>query len=137
MPEQIRVVGCFIPNAERDLLVVHRNTPTRQWWELIGGLCLPSERPAYAAERKAEQEAGISVRALKRIYSYEFPHNGKEYAQEVWWTKPEGGQPFARDEAHDDIAWMGVRTLNQRNDLSPGLQKLVQLAIDVPELFSI
>jgi hypothetical protein len=55
-------VGCFVVNADNEVLVVKEKTGFYKGWKVPGGMVDPKEEIADAAVREVLEETGISTR---------------------------------------------------------------------------
>ena len=63
----IRLAGCVIYNKDKELLLIHRNSPKRTQWELPGGKIDEGEDPEASAKRELLEELGVEVDLIKKL----------------------------------------------------------------------
>lgn len=62
----VQLAGCVIQDHRGHILLLHRNTPGRQQWEIPGGKIDPGEDARTTAVRELREEVGVEV-ALERL----------------------------------------------------------------------
>lgn len=123
---KLQLAGCIIENADGKILLIHRNTPERQWWETPGGKIEKDEDPKLAAKREVAEELGIEVEIRNEIGRKDFQQDGYELGY-VWYeARIIAGTPQPMEEKHDKVEYFSWTELKTMEDLSPNAKNLVE-----------
>lgn len=130
MPE-IQLAGCVIRDDQGRVLLLHRNTPKRQQWEIPGGKLDPGEEAYAAAARELREEVGVEVKVERELGTRNFVENGHTMVYTWFLATIASGTPQAREShIHDRCEYLKVADLKQMTDeLSPNARNLLD-AID-------
>lgn len=122
-----RLSGCVIRNADGELLLLHRNTPRLTQWELPGGKVEDGETEQDAAIRELNEELAIIVTVVRKLGEAEL--HLSDTAWNYSWFEAiilEGVPVVNEPKTFDDVAYISLRSLESRQDLSQNLTKLLE-----------
>ena len=128
----LEVSGALIGIEQGRLLVLHRNTPETEWWEVPGGKCKPGESHRSAAEREAREELGVDIHITKELGQKVFAPKGVEFRYTYFAANLQTNQPIPapQEPIHDMAEWMTVDSLRRSHTLSPVLSYAVKQLVD-------
>lgn len=72
----LQLAGCIILDDKKRILLLHRNTDTKQQWEIPGGKLEPGETAEQAAIRELREELGVEIKIISKIGSQNFVEEG-------------------------------------------------------------
>jgi 8-oxo-dGTP diphosphatase len=126
IPSRVQLAGCIIQNPEGKILLIHRNTPKRTQWEVLGGKNETGEPLQVTAIREAGEELDIGVTIEGKLGEHEFEEDG--FVSNYTWYKATiiSGEPKIMEPAFDQFgyyAWEELRDM--RNELSANARNLV------------
>ena len=127
----IRLAGCVIYNKDKELLLIHRNSPKRTQWELPGGKIDEGEDPEASAKRELLEELGVEVDLIKKLGEKSFHEDG--YIMDYIWFLAEikKGTPALKEEKFDDLRYFNWEELKEGEIiLSENSKNLVQAYFD-------
>jgi 8-oxo-dGTP diphosphatase len=126
MPD-IRLAGCVIQDEHGRVLLLHRNTPRRQQWEIPGGKLNFGEDPRTTAARELREEMGIEVNLERDLGTRSFVEDGHTMIYTWYLATIASGipRPLERD-THDRCAFLDITNLGgMAHELSPNTKNLV------------
>jgi len=124
---KIKLAGCIIRNSEGKILLIHRNTPKRNQWEIPGGKIDENENSEETAKREVKEELGIDVEIIDRLGEKEFSEDG--YSMNYIWfsAKIISGEPKLMEDAFDEFKYFSLDELkSMKEKLSPNARNFVQ-----------
>lgn len=117
----------MIFNQDGRILLIHRNKPDLQWWELPGGKVDSGETPETTAVREIKEEIGVEVKITESL-----GHTFFEYYDINWqyyWFKAEiigDKKPvICEPENFDGLQYFAINDLKNKPDLSPNVKNLL------------
>jgi 8-oxo-dGTP diphosphatase len=127
MPE-IRLAGCVIKDQQGRVLLLHRNTPRRQQWEIPGGKLDWGEDPRTTAVRELREEMGIEVTVKQKLGTRSFIEDGCTMIYTWYLATIASGTPRALEsDKHDGCAFLDITNLDGlTSELSPNTKNLVE-----------
>jgi 8-oxo-dGTP diphosphatase len=126
MTERKALAGCVIIDERGHVLLLHRNTPEIQQWELPGGKIEEGESSELAAVREAREELGVEVAITRYLGSASFVQNGVDFEYQWFATEIVSGRPEPQEAMHDNCSYYDLRQYNiGRIGLSPNVTNLV------------
>lgn len=122
----LRLAGGIIRNDAGEILLLHRNTPERQQWEIPGGKIDDGETAEQTVIRELQEELCVTVAIDSKLGEKEFTEDGHTmsytwFAVRVMEGMPQIGEPHR----HDAIGFFSVASLAAKNDLSPNARNFV------------
>jgi 8-oxo-dGTP diphosphatase len=123
----MRLAGAVIKNSFGQILLVHRNTPSRQQWEIPGGKVESGEKDIDAAFRELLEELGVEIEISKRLGMAKFKE-GKRSLEYVWYgALVRSGTPTLKEpHLHDDLRFFDLAELLSRDDISANTRSLLR-----------
>lgn len=128
---KIRLAGCIIKNSEGKILLVHRNTPKRNQWEIPGGKIDEGENPEQTARREILEELGIDVQIINKLGEKEFFEDG--YVMDYIWldAKIISCEPKLMEDGFDAFKYFSLDELKKMKDqLSPNARNFIEYEKD-------
>jgi 8-oxo-dGTP diphosphatase len=125
-PSRIQLAGCIIQNPEGKILLIHRNTPKRTQWEVLGGKSEAGEPLQVTAVREAGEELDIGVAIEDKMGEHEFEEDG--FVDNYTWYKATiiSGEPKIMEPAFDQFGYYSWEELrDMRDELSANAKNLV------------
>lgn len=119
------LAGCVILNEKKELLLLHRNTPTNVQWELPGGKVEHGEDPKQTAVRELKEELGLQVEINKLLDKKEFWEHDKPFTYYWFWAEITSGQPQIQEKKFDNFSYFSLPQLQNMTDLSPNVVNLI------------
>jgi 8-oxo-dGTP diphosphatase len=101
----IELAGCVITNENNEVLLIHRNTPQLNQWEMPGGKLESNETPEQAAQRETLEELGIKVGIMALLGQTNFAQF------KYTWFRAEiiNGEPeILEPHIHDEIGYFAL-----------------------------
>jgi len=128
----MRLAGAVIKNSLGQILLIHRNTATRQQWEIPGGKVEAGEKDIDAAFRELLEELGVEIEISKRLGMAKFKE-GKRALEYVWYgAQVKVGTPMIREpRLHDDLRFFDLAELLARDDISANTRSLLNAATKI------
>lgn len=123
---KLKLAGCIIKNSEQKILLIHRNTPRRNQWEIPGGKIDDRENPEQTAKREVLEELGVDVQIISKLGEQEFSEDG--YAMDYVWyeSKIVSGEPKLLEEKFDEFRYFSLDELKTMKDkLSPNARNFI------------
>jgi len=124
---EMKLAGCIIRDKDNRILLLHRNMPERQQWEIPGGKIQDQEQPEEAAIREAKEELDIDVSIVKKLGEKAFTQD-KRSMYYTWYLAhiTLGEVRIAEPEMFDDARYFSLAEMRQRfTDLSPNAQNFL------------
>ena len=127
------LAGCVITDDEGRLLLIHRNTGKREWWEIPGGGIEPGETPKETAAREVSEELGIIVEMVEELGGEHFSMDGEQI--HYTWVKAviagHSGEPrICEPEVHDRWGFFPLAELEiMASELSPNARNFVEAVL--------
>ena len=124
-PSPVTVMaGSIIQDDLGRVLLIHRNTPEKNQWEIIGGKSNPGEDPTLTAAREAGEEAGIDIEVEQEAgRAHYFEDKPKLY---IWYnSKIVSGTPHVVESIHDDIEYFSWAEMAALPSLSVSAKHLL------------
>jgi 8-oxo-dGTP pyrophosphatase MutT (NUDIX family) len=128
IPSRLQLAGCIIQNPEGKILLIHRNTPKRAQWEVLGGKNERGEPLQVTAVREAGEELGIGVAIKGKLGEHEFEEDG--FVNNYTWYEATiiSGEPKIMELPFDQFSYYSWEELrNMRGDLSANAKNLVDV----------
>ncbi len=127
MPE-IQLAGCVIMDQRGHVLLLHRNTPRRQQWEIPGGKLDWGEDPRTTAARELREEMGIEVTLQRKLGTGRFIEDGYTMIYTWFLATIASGTPQALEsDKHDRCEFLDITNLGGlASELSPNTKNLVE-----------
>jgi 8-oxo-dGTP diphosphatase len=120
-----KLVGCVIPDSNQNVLLIHRNTPALQEWEILGGKKEPGEKYSVAAEREAQEELGIKIGQLAYIGFTFFSTRQRNFVQVLFRAEILEGEPSPQEDMHDHADYFDLSKIDSISvRLSAGIHAL-------------
>lgn len=118
------LAGCIIRDDDGKILLLHRNTEERVYWEIPGGRCQATESPWQTARRKARDVLSVGVDVGRRIGLTRFDDLGEPMTY-VWFEAAidDGELKIGEPETHDGLEYHSIESMRENfDDLSPNAQ---------------
>jgi 8-oxo-dGTP diphosphatase len=124
---QLELAGCIVRNNDGEILLLHRNTPKRQQWEIPGGKLDPFEDAKKTAIREVREEAGIEVEILCELGSKSFVEDTHTMLYTWFLAEVIGGDPSIQEPSvHDKWRYFSLPELRDLDaELSPNARNFV------------
>lgn len=125
--KKTKLAGCILLNPRSGILLLHRNTPTRQQWEIPGGKVEPGESSVQAGIRELKEELGIGVQMLRKLGHKEFTEDDNQLQYSWFLAKIASGKPqIMEPETFDDLQYFSLAELHSKHaSLSPGIHNFL------------
>jgi 8-oxo-dGTP diphosphatase len=125
---EIRLAGCVIKDDQGRVLLLHRNTPKRQQWEIPGGKLDPGEDARTTAARELREEMGIEVNLGPTLGTRSFVEEGYTMVYTWFLATIASGTPRALERnTHDRCEFLGIAELERMADqLSANTRNFVE-----------
>lgn len=124
----MKLAGCIIRDEEGKILLLHRNTPKRQQWEIPGGKVDENEDAKKAAIREIREELGVDVEITSLIGEKEFTEDGFTMSYTWYAANILQGQPqIMEPETFDQLRAFSTQEMRILfEELSPNTQNLIE-----------
>lgn len=122
----LKLAGCVIVQDDK-ILLLHRNTPKREHWEIPGGKIDEGEDPETAAIREVIEELGIEVVIQKLLGEKGFAED--DYTLHYTWYLAKitsGDATIMEPETFEDLSYFSIDDM-QKIKLSAGAQAFLTL----------
>ncbi|MFJ6675102.1 NUDIX hydrolase [Actinosynnema sp. NPDC091369] len=125
--QEVQLAGCVIKDDRGRVLLLHRNTPDLQQWEIPGGKLDPGEDPASTARRELREEMGVEVAVGRNLGTRSFVENGRTMVYTWFLAQITEGEPQVREQhIHDSCGYHDVRELaTMLEELSPNTRNFL------------
>ncbi|MGS2641183.1 NUDIX domain-containing protein [Streptosporangium sp. LJ11] len=126
--DQLQLAGCVIPNADGEILFLHRNTVKRQQWEIPGGKLDLNEDAVKTAIREVREEMGVEVEILRELGTRSFDEDGYMMVYTWFLAQIIDGTPAVQEPAtHDRCEYLSLTQLSQiADELSPNTHNFLE-----------
>lgn len=121
----LHVAGALVVNQLGRVLMIHRDSPGMQWWEVPGGKVEGDEEPWAAAVRELGEELAIAIELVAEIATDTFDSLGTQVRFTWFLAKLIDGTPRPVERGFDAIGYFDVSDLASMPDLSPSAQRIV------------
>lgn len=128
MNSYIRLAGCVIKDDQDRILLLHRNTPKLQQWEIPGGKLDPGEDERTTAVRELKEEMGIEVNLERMLGTRSFVEGGRTMEYTWFLATIASGTPKVRErDLHDRFEYLSIDNLppTVKQQLSPNTKNLI------------
>ncbi len=128
MPSKRQLAGCVIQDQEGRILLIHRNTPERVQWEMLGGKNEIGDPLQITAVKEAGEELNIGIAIKRKLGEHEFEEDGHVnnytwYEATIISGTPEIMEP--KFDKFDHFSWEQLRDM--RDELSANVKNLVDV----------
>jgi len=131
MNERIELAGGVIQNTDKEILLLHRNTPALNHWEMPGGKVKLEEKPEAAACRELREELGVHVTRAKWLGESVFSAQGKDYKYQWYQTEVSGRPQIMEPDTFDELHFFPeYRLRRMMSVLSPNMLAFVKQLTD-------
>lgn len=127
IPRRLRIAGCIIPDGNGRILLVHRNVPGKEQWELPGGKIEAGETPEETAIRELQEELGVQIRIIKQAGTTFFREDDMEIDYFWFLSGIRKGNPALQEASFDQIGYFATGELAAASmRLSPNVRNLLR-----------
>ncbi len=114
----VQLSGCVIKDKNGNILLLHRNIPKRQQWEIPGGKVEVGETLEQAAAREIKEELGIDVKVNSIMGAQEFIDNNSKFHYTWFAAEIVSGNPAVMEpEAFDDVRYFSLQNMRANQDI--------------------
>jgi ADP-ribose pyrophosphatase YjhB (NUDIX family) len=130
----VLLAGGVILDERNRVLLIHRNTPEIQQWELPGKTMKHGETPEQALRRGMETGLGVDVWVGDLLGETQFTQESK-HIHSAWMTAKilDDQDPKIKQKDYDTYGYFelgSLEHLKQQGVLSPNVEKLIQTIDD-------
>jgi ADP-ribose pyrophosphatase YjhB (NUDIX family) len=121
------MAGCVIKDNKKRILLIHRNVPGNQQWEMPGGKFSADldKDLKDTALREVSEELGVEVEILSELGEEDFTNKGRLMRYAWLEARIISGTPSPIEEMHDKIGYFSKKQLQKMTDLSANLRNFV------------
>ena len=125
--QEVQLAGCVIKDDRGRVLLLHRNTPDLQQWEIPGGKLDPGEDARSTAVRELREEMGVEVAVSRNLGTRTFVENGRTMVYTWFLAQITAGEPrVVEHHIHDSCRYHGVDELAAMlEELSPNTRNFL------------
>jgi 8-oxo-dGTP diphosphatase len=129
---EIQLAGCVIRDDQDRVLLLHRNTPKKQHWEIPGGKVEPGEDARTTAARELLEEMGVEVELERKLGACSFVEDGNKMVYTWFLARIYRGSPKALEsDTHDCFEYLPIAQLVRMTEsLSPNTVNFVNEVTD-------
>ena len=115
----IELAGAVIHNEKNEILLIHRNTPNKEQWELPGGKIEKNESPEEAAIRELKEELNVDIKDFKE----------DDFKMRYNWFEAEilSGTIKLMEEKFDKFKFFSNNELLETNNLSENMKNYLKV----------
>lgn len=123
------VAGGLIVDGSGRILLIHRSTPSMDWWETPGGKVDRGERPREAAVREFSEELGVATSVINDLGWHDIESTTQPIRYALYLMQIDDGTPEPLESDRFDavgfFSWKQM--LSMLDDLSPNARNVFDM----------